>query len=230
MHVSCFLAGIALLIFAGLLVLSIVFLTEGSGRAAFRSLLLALILPAPYFLLSLSTGPVSQATGIILILVTIVTLFMLLIPVKGKVVNLSTGDRACKDERDTMFSRKELKPGTKLFDKYYSGKSEKKVKDDLWRSESGLLSYGSLFYTKLAFAAADASFDTVKLFADLRNNEPENKPTEISGTEVSRFIKAWSKKLGAVDTGFTEMKEYHYYTHAGREDRFFRLLPEHHRR
>lgn len=161
-----------------------------------------------------------QLISLIVILIAVLFVIILLLPIRSKYVNAGIVNSSTKDERDTMFSRRELVSGTRRFNEYYSDHPDRRIKDDLWRAEPGLLSSESLFFNRLAFASAHASFEAVKLFADLRNVDPEIGPIDLSGTDVTRFIKAWSKKLGAVECGITEMKDFHYYTHAGRGDRY----------
>jgi len=220
MNLNHFSAGIWILIFAGLIVLSIAFLTEGSGRASLRALLPAFIISVPFIIFSLSGNYILQLAGEIVTFVTIVCGVILILPIKGKRIVYSIANKTPVDERDTMFSREELKPGTGLYNNYYRNHPEKESKDNLWRSEPGLLSPSSLFHSKMAFAAAEASLDTVELFADMRDNDPAIPPSELSEAEVTRFIRRWGRKLGAVGVGFTEMADYHYYTIAGRGDRY----------
>jgi len=228
MNVSHFFTGFALLIFAGFLFLSSLFIAEGSWRASFRSLILAILLPVPYLFFSISANPFIQTSGAIVTFVTIFCLILLVIPLKGREIRYGLVDKAVIDERDTMFSRKDLQPGTKSYDAYYLNNPEKEIKDNIWRAEPGLLSPGSLLYNKLAFAAADASFDTVKTFSEFRDKKPEITSTDLSGLQVTEFIKEWSKKLGAAAVGFTEMKDYHYYTVAGRDLRYGSIISKEH--
>jgi hypothetical protein len=44
------------------------------------------------------------------------------------------------DERETMFSRRELEPGTERFRQYYARHPEQKMLDDAFRLKPGLLS------------------------------------------------------------------------------------------
>jgi len=220
MDLSYLLAGVAIVIFVGFLILSIIFLSEGSKRASLRAVLLALTLPLPFLISSISESAVLHMVLSIVTFVTIACVILLLLPLKGKELKYNFDNKAVKDERDIMFSRKDLKPGTPLYDDYYRKHPEKELKDNRWRSEPGLLSPGSTFYNRLAFAAADASFEAVKLFSILRDSKPARSKSDISGTDVSGFIRAWSEKLGAVGVGFTEMKDYHYYTIHGRRGKY----------
>ena len=102
---------------------------------------------------------------------------------------------------------------------YYNRKPEHKETDDNFRSKAGLLKPGSSQYKPIQFASADASFETI---GALRNqvNGPVNKNiTKTNPYEISQYIKNWSKKLGAIDCGITELKPYHLYSVGGRKER-----------
>lgn len=229
MDISYFSAGIWILIFVVFLLLSVVFFVEGSKRASLSTFLLALFISVPFIIFSLSGNYILQLTGEIVTFVTIICAVILILPIKGKKLVYNIVNKASVDERDTIFSRNELKRGTGLYSEYYSKQSEKEAIDNRWRSEPGLLSSSSLFNSKMSFAAAEASFDTVKLFAEMRDNAPVNLPSELSEAEVTRFIRQWGKKLGAVAVGFTEMTDYHYYTVAGRGDRYGKKIINKHK-
>ena len=124
------------------------------------------------------------------------------------------------DERDTMFSRNELEPGSENFSDYYKRNPDKKIIDDEWRAKPGILSQKSSQYKPFQFASANASFETIE---NLKNkvNGPVNKSRiKVKPDEISGYIKNWMKKLGAVDCGITELKDYHLYSVGGRAERY----------
>jgi reductive dehalogenase len=51
----------------------------------------------------------------------------------------------------------------------------------------------------------------------------------LSVSGVTGFIRTWGKKLGAAGVGFTEMADYHYYTTAGRGDRYGNSIRKRHK-
>ena len=67
------------------------------------------------------------------------------------------------DERDIMFSRATLVPGTERFEEYYRSRPENRDLDDKFRLEPGLLSPGTAHYHREGFAAADAAFWTIEM-------------------------------------------------------------------
>jgi len=143
------------------------------------------------------------------------------------------------DERDIMFSRAELKPGTERFEDYYRQRPEHRVKDDRFRLEAGLLAPGSSQHHRQGFAAADAAFWTIERlrpFVDGGGRGGSADPsTEESGrddsdpAEMARFLRGWILKLGAHSVGVTEVRDYHLYTHSGRGDAYGRPVHLEHR-
>jgi len=186
-------------------------------------------------------------TGIsIALAILTIILLLLFIPMKGKSYEKPLMSRHI-DERDTMFSRNELKPGSDRYNEYYAMRPGNLEKDSQFRAKPGLLSEDTTYYNLMAFAAADASFEAVSAFFSMREKEGEKggvspspspsfklRRSEVSedGAEeemkgrrgdnvrLAKFIKEWGKKLGAHSVGITEMKDYHYYTTGGRKERY----------
>lgn len=128
------------------------------------------------------------------------------------------------DERDIMFSRALLEPGTERFDAYYRARPENRVKDDVFRREPGLLAAGTAHFHPLGFAAADAAFWTVERLRPFVEGDggggaarwPTGEPSQPDPASSTRFLKGWSMKLGAHSVGVTEVRDYHLYSHVGR--------------
>jgi len=171
----------------------------------------------------------------IIIGIIILLLLLLLVPIKGRTYEKPVFKRHV-DERDTMFSRNEIKPGEERFGEYYGLRAEKRDRDDNWRAKPGLLSEGTTCYNKLGFAAAEASFEAVEAFFPLREKGPSFATSSVKTSEVgeategekgvdeshklSQFIKEWCRKMGAADVGIAELRDYHFYTIGGRRERY----------
>ncbi|MFO7851465.1 MAG: 4Fe-4S dicluster domain-containing protein [Bacteroidota bacterium] len=161
--------------------------------------------------------------------IVLVILLIFFLPLKGKQYDMPVPERHV-DERDTMFSRDEIKPGEKRFDEYYKMHPEYRKSDDGFRSKPGLLSPEAINYSKYAFAAAEASFEAVEAFFPYREQDNRQKEKDKSrGAEfydsgsagrLSLFIKGWAEKMGAHSVGITEMRDYHFYTYGGRRERY----------
>jgi reductive dehalogenase len=119
-----------------------------------------------------------------------------------------------------MFSRNELKEGTDRFEEFYKNNPGKKILDDKFRKRPGLLKPDSTYYNPFHFAAADSSFETIANLHSMVDGEPSENTVKIKDDEITEFIKKWSVKLGAQDSGVTELQDYHLYTTGGRGNRY----------
>lgn len=135
---------------------------------------------------------------------------------KGQLQDLGAPVRWA-DERDIMFSRALLEPGTERYEAYYRERPHLREKDDLFRREAGLLKPGSTQHHAMGFAAADAAFWTVEKLRPLVEGDG-GLPAAVAPDpgRVTRFLKAWALKLGAHSVGVTPLRDHHLYTHAGR--------------
>jgi len=114
-----------------------------------------------------------------------------------------------------MFSRNRLNPGSENFKSYYTTNPEKKINDDTFRKNPGLLSPKSTLYSLFPSEAADANFyitEHLKAITETNNLKEKQK---IIPKDITLFIKNWLKKIGAIDVGFGKIEEYHFYSHHG---------------
>lgn len=195
-------------------------LAENEKRAAGRFFLLAILLSLPYLILALIDFPNRELIASLFILATFLVALFLFFPSgrNRKYIQVITSKQI--DERDTMFSRNELKPGTDRFEEYYKNKPENKPKDDNFRAKAGLLKQGSSQYNPIHFASADASFETIAALKNKVDGPVSNTKTETEPENISNYIKAWSKKLGALDCGITTLDKHHLYSIGGRAERY----------
>lgn len=124
------------------------------------------------------------------------------------------------DERDIMFSRRKLFKDTERYTQYYNTYPEKKALDDQIRALPGLLNEKSTYFNRFLFASAEASFKTVAAFHPVLYDKISKEKVNIDASELSAYIKVWAKKLGALDCGITELKDYHVYSKLGRDDNY----------
>jgi len=217
--VFIFLLTTSVLIFISLAWAGIVSLQEKEKRAASRFFTLALLLPIPFLLVSFFEFPYQMPAGIILLVLTYGSAIVLAAPSGKKRLFTKPVTSTQIDERDTMFSRNELIPGTDAFKAYYKRKPEHKKVDDNFRAKAGLLQPGTSQYNPVAFASADTSFATIEALRDRVNGPVNKQKTETVPEDISQYIKNWSKKLGAINCGITELKSYHIYSVGGRKER-----------
>ena len=219
--------GIALfLIFVSF---SIVSIAEKESKAAARSFLLSLFLPLPYLFIALINFQFQKELAWFVILLTAVILIVLFFPTRRKSLISNNAPKLKNDERDIIFSRRNLREGSERYEEYYSKHPDKKKPDDNFRSKPGLLSPESEMYDPFSFASSIASFIAVSGYYDLVDGRVSEQKIEAEPSKITNYIKNWSKKLGSVSTGVTELKEYHKYSHAGRQDNYGKLIELNHK-
>jgi ferredoxin len=189
---------------------------EHEPRAAAIALLLGVVLPLPFIMAGLFDFPYQTQLAVGLLGITGLATLLLLLP--GGTPRLSDDDtpRVRIDERDIMFSRNLYEPGTARFAEYYAANPEKKLLDDAFRAAPGLLAEGTSAHHPLAFPAAEASFTTIEHLRPFVDGEPAATPVEANPARATTFVKQWTRKLGAVSVGVTELRDYHLYTTVGR--------------
>lgn len=205
--------SIAFLIFIMLSLAAAISFLEKENRAAGRFFVLAIGLSLPYFIAGFMGYTL---IGGMLITVLILALIIILFPISRPTVFKNMIPKSQFDERDTMFARNDLKPGSENYKDYYNHRPEHQVLDDHFRQLPGLLDPKSHDYHTLGFASANASFTAVANLKSLIKNRPIYQNKKISAEELTKYIKGWSKKLGAAACGITELKDYHLYSHKGR--------------
>ena len=133
------------------------------------------------------------------------------------------------DERDIMFSRRLLKPGSKRFEDYYRAHPREKELDDVWRKKPGLLSPKARFYDPVWFNAADSSFETVERMHPFVDGEMSPETINLDPESITKFLKDWLLRSGAHSVGVTELQEYHWYSHLGRQEPYGAPVEAEHR-
>lgn len=219
-NVAAILAG---LLMAGFMIyFALVSIQENEPRATGRALAVSIVLLALYG----AAGAIGLATQTtfasgLLLLLTLAGLTVVLLPIGNKFPEEDDTPNGRIDERDIMFSRMELQPGTERFEAYYERRPEKKPLDDKFRKRPGLMGEGALYYDPFSAAATEASFKTVAAFHALLDEEVEAQKQEaVDAARMAVFLKQWAKKLGAVSAGITELKPHHLYSVIGRGDRY----------
>ena len=133
------------------------------------------------------------------------------------------------DERDIMFSRRELAPGSDKYKAYYKQFPEREALDNKFRTEPGLLSPDSMYFHEEAFSKANESFSKIEPLYDYIDGNLNPTKTFLSPKEYTNLIKSRAKDLGALDIGITNTKPYHYYSHKGRGDEYGNEIKDTHR-
>jgi ferredoxin len=203
---------------------------------------MALLAPLPFVIPLLLPPVVGTVTASVLVGFSLVLGAALFLPVPGRDLPTLGIPVPGVDERDIMFSRATLVPGTDRFQEYYMLRPENLEPDQRFREEPGLLSRGTAHFHRVGFAAADAAFWTIEMLRPFVGGVPDGistgshpdepapvmklggepadpdpgGPPDIDPESITRFIKAWILKMGAHSVGVTELRDYHLYTHVGR--------------
>jgi ferredoxin len=195
---------------------TIISLYEHEKRAAFISLLSGIILTAPLALIFIFSDYPNSILIVAVPAMYVGVAALLLFPFEMRKKFTIPQPKTKIDERDIMFSRRLIKPGTEKFKAYYKAHPDKEALDDHFRKQPGLLAKGTTYYNPFLFNAAISSFDTIEaLHALVEGPVSENKEV-VDKDEVSAFLKKWAIKLGAKNVGITLLKNYHKYSHVGR--------------
>jgi reductive dehalogenase len=207
------------------MLIAIGFAFERSYRAVFVSLLFSLIAPLPFFL---SWYFNFLWFGILLNIITPSLFLLLLIPFR-KIYRITDDTPAFGvDERDTLFSRNELVPGTPVYEEYYSHHPEKLEKDNKFRNQPGLLSKEAKYYHGDAFSKAQQLFKKVKNLHPRVSELPVTKPVSIESDKETLKLKEYCLELGASDAAITRTHAYHFYGYGGRAKRYGKKVINNH--
>lgn len=207
---------------------SIISCIEKEYRAARVSLLLFLLTGILFLLLNLIDFPVKETIIVALLVVIWFSVIILLVPFNPKVHGEFQIPTKKHDERNVMFSRNELQPGTEKFDSYYSKYPHQKEFDDKFREKPGLLSPEAKLYHLYSFTSANANLEVIEILKSAVNGDISTDKKEVVAGNVTRYIKSWCKQLGVHTVGVTELKDYHVYSHKGRGDLYGKEIRNNH--
>jgi len=190
-------------------------LREQEKKAVRLGFALALLFSAPLFAMAAASLTVKMIAITALVVGSIVLLVLFLLPV-GKFHLLNGTPTSRFDERDIIFARFRLKPGSPEYEAYYRMHPENKAIDDLTRTKPGLNSPGSLFWNPYLGASVDASFTLTEAMNKAVDDQPSREVYSLPSAEMTAYIKNLAKYYGALHVGITELKPYHVYSHVGR--------------
>jgi ferredoxin len=125
------------------------------------------------------------------------------------------------DERDIMFARAHLIPGSPQFKAYYQMRPENLHKDELTRTRPGLLSLKAELADRRLFASSEASFLLTEALHTVVDGEIASDQFDLDPGEMTAYIKNLAHFYGALQTGITLLQPYHVYSHIGRGSGIF---------
>jgi ferredoxin len=120
------------------------------------------------------------------------------------------------DEREIIFARARLIPGTPQYKTYYQLHPDHQEPDDASRNQPGLLSPDAAYTDPLHSAAAGASFFLTEALREAVDGPVAEWKYNNSPEDLTRIVKYLAKYYGALNSGITVLKSSHIYSHIGR--------------
>jgi ferredoxin len=212
---SIILLVLAGVFFLGLSAFTIVSLIEGEKRAARISILLALGFGVALMLAALLPAWLGTLILIALALLAVLGVIAFISPV-GRVDFGKDVPQNRFDERDMMFARSDLVPGSPEFQAYYQMRPENKQVDDRTRAKPGLFSPDAKLADPYLFAVTKSSFYLTDALYDAVDGPVAAAKQKLPPEEMTLFLKSLTEFYGACQVGVAELQPYHLYSHIGR--------------
>jgi ferredoxin len=188
---------------------------EKERRAVRVSVIIALSGAGLFFLFTLFDDGIKILLLSLLGFGLITLLILFLLPI-GKIRSGNDIPSERIDERDIMFARARLIPGSSNYTAYYEMRPEKKRADDNTRSKPGLLSHEAKLANKFLFTSPEASFSLTEVMGELVEGVPTGEKMSLPVEKMTTYIKGLAEYYGALDVGITKLMPYHVYSNIGR--------------
>lgn len=117
------------------------------------------------------------------------------------------------DERDTLFSRMELKEGTEWYVDYYTRHPERKARDDAFRRSQTIFSDDTPLRSMI-----DATFSLLEKMRPLTRGELSSLRQDIPPEDATRLLQTCAESYGAVLFGAAQLGDACFYSTRGRGD------------
>jgi len=207
------LVGFAIL--TGLAGFCIVSVREREPRAARMAALLAVAGSLPFFVAAALPHSIRIGVLAAIVIAGLVAIVLWQLPIGSSHHGNGRAERRV-DERDVMFARARLRPGSPEYEAYYAMRPENKEGDDRTRSLPGLLSLDAAKADPVVFATAEASFAVCDALREEVDGAVAPDRRERPAPEMTAIVKRLALHLGARDVGVAELRPYHIYSHVGR--------------
>jgi len=189
--------------------------SEGERRATRMALVIGLTGAASFCLATILPDPIQGLIVGLVLLLGITSLILFFLPIgKAEIGN----DRPTRryDERQIMFARARLQPGSPEYESYYTRHPEHLASDSRFRALPGLLSLQAKYANLYHFAVTNGSFDLTQVLREAVDGPVAEEQPVTSIEEMTDYIKGLAHFLGALEVGITELQPYHVYSHIGR--------------
>ena len=205
----------ALLIFGGGCGFLILSLAEGEKLAAARISLVAFSLTAIYLLALTLPENLKLLMSAVSFFIIILGVILFFLPTAGQEVEREQPGNKI-DEREIIFARARLEPGTPGYEAYYRDHPEHKKPDDAARNQAGLLSPEARFMDRFHRASAEGSFFLTGALRDAVDGPQAAEKVQSTPQDLTKTVKKLADYYGALDCGITELNPTHIYSHTGR--------------
>lgn len=188
---------------------------ENKHRAVIVALISAILGGSIFWGFSLFTDPLPQIAFWLTLIALIVVGILFYLPI-GELEAVNEIPIKRFDEREIMFARMRLEPGTTSYTSYYEMHPDHEIEDEKTRSKPGLLSLESKFANPYQFASIEGSFFLTESLRSAVDGPVLDRKAKINPQETTQYIKGLANFFGAKDVGITVLQPYHVYSHIGR--------------
>jgi len=213
--VTVFLRIAGLLILLGFGSFSVISIMEKEKRAARVAILCALLGGAVFFGISAMPENFQISFSVLIITIALLGIILFFLPIGKAEPSISAPNKRF-DEREIMFVRYDLEPGSPEYKEYYEMHPEHELEDNLTREKPGLSSPDAKFANPYQFAALDAGFFLTHAMRSAVDGPVADNINTLPPDEMTAYLKRLAIYFGAVDVGVTELQPYHVYSHVGR--------------
>ena len=213
--VTVFLRITGLIILLGFGSFALISIMEKERRAARVAIWCALLGGAVFFSVSAMPENFQIVFSALIITISLLAIILFFLPIGKVEPSISTPTKRF-DEREIMFSRYDLEPGSPEYKEYYEMHPEHEPEDNLTREKPGLSSPDAKFANPFQFAALDAGFFLTHAMRSAVDGPVADNINTLPADEMTAYLKRLAIYFGAVDVGVTKLKPYHVYSHVGR--------------
>jgi ferredoxin len=209
------LTGVGVLFFLALGGFALSSLRERERRAATLSVIFTLA--GGLFFLWATRFPASVKFILLVFIGGSFAVFLILFTLPIGVVEIGQDTPTTRvDERDIMFARNRLVPGSPEYRAYYAMRPESEKPDAQTRAKPGLLSPDAKLYDPFHFASAVGSFHLTEALREAVTGPVGEEGRSLPPGEMTAYLKGLARFFGALDVSITELKPYHVYSNIGR--------------
>jgi len=188
---------------------------EHERRASRIAAGLALALPVVFTVTAFQPEPLPSVVLVAVGLGGVAVLATCVWPIGQGIEPSGRADRRV-DERDIMFARGRLVPGSPEYEAYYAMRPENLAGDERTRSYPGLMSLAAEKADRVGFACAGASFEITEAVRHLAEGATAGEPLVLPAEQWTARVKELARYYGALDVGVCELRPHHVYSHIGR--------------